>query len=101
MYGFITADNLNNYLACKKVPTICSDVNASEDDWKCCEYPRIPEALVNLSDNSSPALFNPITGPATNATYWDEESLLGNRLFGQGTTMNLQKLVVLSKLCMV
>lgn len=77
-FGAVTL--LDNYPTCKRA---CD-----------CNFPMIRTALVNQGTAASPKQYDPLLGPPVPATYYDNQSLASNRLWGQGSIMNLKELAV-------
>ncbi len=75
VYGFGTTSLLDYYPVCKS--------------FNGCEYPLDRQGLVYMGSDD----FNPITGPPTNATWYDPIGIAqGSHIWGQGVSMQMKKL---------
>ena len=117
VYGFGTLTFLNTYPACKTVPPLSTSDSSSSSStssspssgpslappvltsspaWKTCGYPELRLALINNGDDAAPMQYNPILGPPVLAQFFDATSTASNRLWGQGTVVKLQFMMVYS-----
>jgi hypothetical protein len=95
--AFGTRTLLDAYPACKlPLASLRATKRCAAVDWLSCAYPQLANGLVKAAARP---YVNPVCGPAADAFFFDSFALPRNTLFGQGVTLDLQRLVAFSKKC--